>query len=443
MARMIFICTLSVSSLFLNFYLNFFHVADQKWFDNFQRDSESLVIGRMVKSRQDGIFSTGGLLGGVKLNSTHTDLSDPVLNQYKAYSGNIPFFFYDTYKSQIGGQGLLFSILDNSFIFSQGNHLNVFYALTSFFTAIIITSVILWFYLEFGLTVALFVLLSAFFSQWLTVLGRNLFWSIWAYYLPIVFLMYYFRKFKEPVIFNFSRFGVVVFLSVFMKCFFTGYDFITTSLIMMVVPLIYYSFLNRWPLRKFAAGLLTAIISSFLAVFLTFFILCIQIGSVTGNFKNGINHIVISFEKRTYADPRKCEPCYTAALESNTIQVVASYLDGSYFNATNYLKCSNEFISEYFLTLHYKKIILLFMMLSLILYFMMNKSTGKMDKRKKTALILVTWFSFLAPLSWFIIFKAHSFIHTHLNFIVWQMPFTLFGFAVMGLIVQSILPDNE
>jgi hypothetical protein len=46
------------------------------------------------------------------------------------------------------------------------------------------------------------------------------------------------------------------------------------------------------------------------------------------------------------------------------------------------------------------------------------------------------WFSLLAPLSWFVIFKAHSYIHTHMNFIVWQMPFTFFGFAACGLLVE-------
>ena len=51
------------------------------------------------------------------------------------------------------------------------------------------------------------------------------------------------------------------------------------------------------------------------------------------------------------------------------------------------------------------------------------------------ALICATWFSILAPLSWFVIFKAHSYIHTHMSFLLWQMPFTLFGFAVFGATV--------
>jgi hypothetical protein len=55
--------TLSVGALFLGFYKNAWRVADQSWFDNHQRDTESFVIGRLVRSRHDGVLSSGALLG--------------------------------------------------------------------------------------------------------------------------------------------------------------------------------------------------------------------------------------------------------------------------------------------------------------------------------------------------------------------------------------------
>jgi hypothetical protein len=55
--------------------------------------------------------------------------------------------------------------------------------------------------------------------------------------------------------------------------------------------------------------------------------------------------------------------------------------------------------------------------------------------------MLSTWVSILAPLSWFIIFKAHSYIHTHMNYIVWQMPFVLFGSALCGVVLAGVLRD--
>jgi hypothetical protein len=59
--------------------------------------------------------------------------------------------------------------------------------------------------------------------------------------------------------------------------------------------------------------------------------------------------------------------------------------------------------------------------------------------RTSLALIGAAWFAILPPLSWFVLFKAHSAIHGHLNFIVWQMPFTFFGFAVIGLLLHPLV----
>jgi peptidoglycan/LPS O-acetylase OafA/YrhL len=56
---------------------------------------------------------------------------------------------------------------------------------------------------------------------------------------------------------------------------------------------------------------------------------------------------------------------------------------------------------------------------------------GRGDRRCR-ALVVTTWLSLLAPLSWLVVFKAHSQDHTHMNFVVWQMPFTLLGFALVG-----------
>ena len=55
--------TATVVVLFLGFYRNEWSVVREKRFREFQLDSESLVIARMVESRQHGILSQNGLLG--------------------------------------------------------------------------------------------------------------------------------------------------------------------------------------------------------------------------------------------------------------------------------------------------------------------------------------------------------------------------------------------
>jgi hypothetical protein len=71
-----------------------------------------------------------------------------------------------------------------------------------------------------------------------------------------------------------------------------------------------------------------------------------------------------------------------------------------------------------------------FAVASVLLYRMDRRNAP--ERRTSAALLAATWFSLLAPLSWFVLFKAHSFIHTHMDAIVWHMPFVLLGFAVVG-----------
>jgi hypothetical protein len=458
------ICSFSVLALFLGFFTNYWRVADQPWFDHYEHDMESFIVGRMVKSHQDGIFSSGGLTGiGIdayseaSFNNTISTISKSNLesftnqynlqcytNQYVVYTNNFTFVTFTTYNSQIGGQGMLFSVLNKLIPFLPQEKLRLFNALTSLFSALTLTAIVLWFYLEFGLTVALSVLASALLSQWLVVFGRNLWWSMWSFYLPVAIIMHYLR-FKRELIKPFP-FGAVVFITVLIKCLFTGYEYVTTTLVMMIVPLVYYGILQGLGFRRFLTGLFTAAFSSLLAIMLTFLILCFQIGSVQGHFVDGVNHIVYSFAKRTSGNIQGLHSKneYAPSLEARAAsspQVVYRYLRGTFFNGNNYLYCSNQLISDYLLKVHYLYLIILFIIMSGLLHYLRNRCVTEKEQRKHHALIFTTWFSVLAPLSWFIVFKEHSYEHMHMDYIVWQMPFVFFGFAVCGLVVKSLSPN--
>jgi hypothetical protein len=448
-ARALFICSFSILSLFFGFFTNYWRVADQQWFDNFQRDSESLIIGRMVKSRQNGIFSAGGLPGFGSVNAISAEYFDRPFSgcssdicwtyQYLAYTKGLTFGAYTTYNSQIGGEGMFFGILDKSLTPLPQEKLRLFHALTSLLSAITLTAVILWFYLEFGLTVAFFVLTSAVFSQWLVVFGRNLYWSMWAFYLPVAVIMLYFKIRRTQMHVNPSALGGIIFVTVFIKCLVNGYEYITSAIVMMIVPFVYYSILKGLSFRSFLIGLSTAAFSTCLAILLSFLILCLQIGSVKGNVLDGVDHIAFALQQRTFAGLSQSGS--TSSVKISTTHVVVTYLEGTFFDANNYLSCSYPFISKYILKVRYLYLIFIFMVMSGILYFFGNRHSDAKEKRKYLALICATWFSILAPLSWFIVFREHSYIHRHMNYVVWQMPFVFFGFAVCGLVAKSVLRD--
>ena len=435
---------LSIGLLFLGFFSNLWHVAEQQWFDTHQRDTESLIIGRMVKSRQDGIFSVGGLTGaGITTNIQQDWISENQIdNQYAAYLNRGTFVKFSPYMSQPGGQGIIFSILDRFIPFSPQIKLWSFYVLTALLSAIAVTAIIGWFYEEFGGWVAIFVLCSAVLSQWLTVFGKNLWWSLWAFYLPMIVVMYFLKRHRVPANRHFIRFGILIFIAVSIKCFINGYEYITTTLVMMITPCVYYAVLDKWNRHQCVKWTLVCLLGSSVAIFFSLIMLCFQIGAAKDGFMDGVAHVIWSFGKRTYGEAQDYPAVYTASLEAGTIGVVITYMNGIFFDLNNYLSHTNSFVSNFLLKICYAYLIVLFLVMSALL-FLRSKKMMTSRRQHYIALIWTTWFSILAPLSWYVIFKAHSFIHTHMSFLLWQMPFTFFGFAVFGSFVIERTKKTE
>jgi hypothetical protein len=238
--------------------------------------------------------------------------------------------------------------------------------------------------------------------------------------------------------------GSIALITLFSKCLFTGYEYITTTLVMMVVPVIYDTIRHRVNFQQALKRLATVGFCGGLGILLSFGVLCIQIAVVQGNLWDGVHHIIYSFQKRTHIEPTVWEvgdsPAdFAASLEASTVTVLGRYLTGTYVDGTNYLAAS-PFISQYLLKIRYIYLLALFVIMSLVLYFQLHETVAEAEQRQQRALLYTTWFSILAPLSWFVIFKAHSYIHTHMNFIIWQMPFVFFGFASCGLVVKNLFP---
>ncbi len=425
--------------LFFGFLFNLWHVAEQQWFSTHQRDTESLVIGRMVKSRQDGIFSAGGLNGA----GMPTDIqqgwitSNQIDNQYAAYLNSGSFDTFSTYNSQPGGQGMIFSLFDRLIPLSPTIKLGFFYLLTALLSAIALTAIIGWFYDELGGWVAICVTGSVVLSQWLTVFGKNLWWSLWAFYLPMIVVMYFLKRYRETLDRQHIRFGILIAIAVFIKCFINGFEYITTTLVMMLVPFVYYAILDKWNGRECLKWSCVAGLASGVAIFFGLILLCFQIGAAKDGFMDGVEHVIWSFGKRTYGEAEDFPPVYAASLNAGTLSVVITYMNGIFFDLNNYLSVTNAFVSNFLLKIRYYYLIVLFIGMSALLLWRSNKVMQTERQRHFIALVCATWFSILAPLSWFVIFKSHSYIHTHMSFLLWQMPFTLFGFAVFGSAIDA------
>lgn len=410
--------------LFLGFYRNQWEAARSKKFSTLDKSSEGFVMGRLVQSRQEGIFSKAGLLGMGDVDPSNMKEADSDY-QYDTYFNGGTFSSYFIYRSQSGFQAALFSLLDSISPGTSRDHLRLFRGLTSLLAAATIGLFLTWIHLEFGLFPALVALSTTLLSQWLTLFGRNIFWGIWLYFLPFLAVAFLLRREGQDRPVSDLKFALVVFFPLFLKCLLSGYDFISTAAITACIPILYYAILKQWNWKRFLKRAVLAATGAAIAVVLSLAILAGQIGSLTGRYQDGFQHIVNSIGRRTYGDPKQY-PIYAASLQARTSDVLLKYLkDGGIF-----LKFH----------LSFGELALLFLLFSGIFFLFLLWKKGRLEQRRKgTALIAATWLAFLGSISTYVIFKGASSIHTHLYYIVWHLPFTILGFAMCAFVLQAIL----
>ncbi len=218
--------TIALVLLVPGFYANLWRMAEQRQFLGFQGGSESLVIGRMLKSRRDGILSAGGLTGAwLPGTAPQRGISDTWLspaqgrNQYVLYFHGVTRDTYVPYLSQPGGQAMLFSLLDRLIPATPRITLEVLHVITALLSAGALALIALWFYNELGLSAALCATASMVICRWLTVFGRDLWWSIWAFSLPMIVLMYCISNRKSLSGRRLMTLGFLCIIAMLIKCF--------------------------------------------------------------------------------------------------------------------------------------------------------------------------------------------------------------------------------
>ena len=420
------------TALFLGYYRNQWNSARDVKFSNVDKFSESLVIGRLVQSRQDGIFSKAALLGMGDTDPSNMKEIDSD-RQYDTYFNGGSFSTYFIYRSHNAFQAVMFSLIDSISPFSPNRNLRLFRDITSLLTAVAIGLLLTWIYHEFGLFTALITFFTTVMSQWITVFGRNIFWGIWVYFLPLLAVIIALEVEKQKKEINNRRFVGVVFAAILIKCLLSGYDFIPTAAISTCIPIVYYSVYERWDMLRLLRKFGLAAMGASAAIFLSLAILAAQIGYIEGNYKAGIQHIENSISRRTYGDANQY-PQYSESLQAKSTDVLLTYLTRDEIFRKSPLRFSD--------------ITLLYFFFSCVLIVLTLWKKENIDKNNKGyALIAATWLAFIGSISTYIIFKGASYIHTHLYFIVWHLPFTILGFALCGytlkVIYQTLFPLHK
>jgi hypothetical protein len=412
------------------FYRNEWQTAGKKRFSEWRMNSSHMLVGRLAHSKQSGVFADSALLGTVDGGwPTPPGIAE---HQYDVYVNQLHYDSFFAYRSAIGLQGILFSLFDKHTNYPENFNLKIFSGFTSVLSAMMMATLIMWFFLQFGFLSAIFAAGFILLSKWMTFFGGDIYWQLWAFYLPTVIVFYYCAR-KEPANQVDLHLLSLIFVTVLIKILFNAFEFISTALLMIYTPLLYFAILQGWSYKKFFALSIKIGISAILATLTGLGILLIQLAGIMGGLTPAVEYVQSTLMRRTYGDVN-LYPVEAEGLQASISSVIWIYISGRAFNL-QFLQ-DTPWLSS-FGNISYLSVFVVFIITSAIflgLYFHKSKIFG----RKPLALFCSMWFSAVSPLSWFILFKGHSYIHTHLNYIVWQMPFTIVGFAFLGYFLQNV-----
>jgi hypothetical protein len=430
---LLFFLILASSFLTTNFYRNGWGIVEPVYYEYWQAVFDRTVVARIVKTRQDGFLSAGGLLG---LGDTNvwSSLNRVNTHQYDVYKSNGKFKTYSVYTSTPGFPGLIFGVFDKLTNFPENTKLKIFRAGEAFASAIVLALISVWFIAEFGWLAGLLPIVLSSLSDALIRPAGSIFWNLWVFYLPMITGTILLADDSKKQTFSAGRLLWALYFLCLFKILMNGFEAITTVMIMTTVPFIYYAILDNWNWKVLLERTVKLGIVLSTSVATGLLILAAQIMVSKGSFSDSVYFIWDAFNRRAIGNPEKYGGALSESMSASILEVIWKYLT---------LNAFVVHISEQIWHITYLHLFTLFFLFSLVFFILYKWKKPANINRKGWALTLTTWYSILAPLSWFIVFKPNAFLHTSIYAMLWYMPFTLLGLALCGFVLSKIVFVNS
>ena len=425
---------ISVTLLLLpNFYRNRWSAVEPGYYAEWQTRYDRMVVARLVETRQHGFFSSGGLMGLGDVDEIGYDTRTS-RHQFNTFLNNGTFKSYWVYESNPGFQAIFYSLFDKASSIPGELKLKLWRAATAVVTAIIFGLIIVGLATEFGLLSGLFTFVFVLVSMWIVLPAGSIFWNYWAFYLPFLASAYLLADAARKNEYNSRKIYIVTFVAVLIKILFSGFDLTTTVLVMATVPYVFYGIYNHWDRKTFFTRIFKIGVVLLAAAFTGLVILSIQIIGNEGNVTSAFSYVLDRFGHHAEGSSEFFFNPSVEVRKITTAEVVQKYL---------VMPAVNVRFQTATVQILYWHLIAVFALFTII-YFLRHKIRGDGETpRKAIGLFAATWYSILAPLSWYVLFKPHSYIHTHVNTMGWQMPFTLLGFAVCGYVIADFFAGTQ
>lgn len=404
---------------------------------HFDTYSEGIVISDLMYQQHWGFDS-------LFLEMVNPDMiyQTPELNEKYFDAANMDYLYvnmfsngevfpqdaYEPYLSNVVVQRYLYALLDMILPLDNADLLVCLQVLNSAFLAAMVATVVVWIgkithpILPIPMSIILALLCPSFIMY-----GKNLYWCAGMLFLPFVcnICLLESRFFKElPVKKKRVALAAVAFLSCFLKQIFY-FEFITAVMIAMTLP-VFYLILSEKPRFKEALGFFSAEVVGAFVSFVAALAVRTVMMVVEGGWKLAYEMMVYNILARIVGTTSSGNALLTESAESGYREVIGIMMEKNIFCIGNY--AANMWL------------VIVLCIIFMIVYVLSCKKIKNVNKNWKI-LTRITAVSMLAPMSWFIMAKPHTYVHNwHCTFL-WFMPFVPFVMALVGYSAVLII-DN-
>ena len=312
------------------------------------------------------------------------------------------------YSSNFGIQGIIFSKL---YDIVKGERSILYMANAALFAFVIIALSTLYSRI-FPKPFPVIFFLSISLSPWMTSFANNLYWISFSWLLPAIFSAGFLLS--KSTLYKWLWLILLYFAFLF-KCL-AGYEYISTIILFAAAPYIYLLLLgnkNANHPSSFKAIMLVCIIG--VAGFTT--ALLIHANTRGTSILAGLQSIYeLDVKRRTYGNPSDFGQESFAALSSSPIDVLRTYIVSWRTELIRFFSGSTFVV------------LLSGAVLTIISRIYLFKKINNSDFALFIAFIL-------PPVSWLVLAKGHSGVHTHMNFVLWYFGFVaaIFHICLNGL----------
>lgn len=404
---------LGVVVLFLAYAINLFDINNSNRgvtnFPKFQKDSENLVVTSVLARNYTKVqFGSYGL-GFLKDNKAHryVFVEEDVTAAKQRFS-QTDIQTIRPYKSLVGVQGYVIS-----FFYRLGiRKFVIFRLITALLLALVLVVICYMIYKKYNGLLAGICFVTFALSPWLTAFARNLYWMSFLWFLPLLLVFVYQQTKTSELVKKRVLLGLIGAV-IFIKSL-GGYEYLSSIMIIAVTPIV----LDFFKLKTKAAKLQT--VKTFMQISVVMvlgFVLAFTLHASMrgeGNIVSGAKDIYEKDIKRRLS---------VGQFHSNELAVLNK---SKQISTIEVLKKYASFDTQLLTGLIGGNSFML-LVVSSFLFLVVDA----MKNYQKVKLELIVWIlTLLAPLSWYILAKPHSYIHTHMNYVLWY-----FGFIQVTLYV--------